>query len=83
MLDNYADNRRQTASLRIQAASIIWWEYYSGREVVEGWPHLDGYLGGWTKDIRITPADLRSALVQCGYHAEAGQGTGAGQPQLD
>jgi hypothetical protein len=62
---------------------FIWWEYYSGREVVEGWPHLDGYLGGWTKDIRITPADLRSALVQCGYHAEAGQGTGAGQPQLD
>jgi hypothetical protein len=54
-------------STRIQAASIIRWDYYSGREVVDGWPHLDGYLGAWTKDIRITPADLRAALVQCGY----------------
>ena len=57
----------EPADLRIQAASIIWWDYYSGREVVDGWPHLDGYLGAWTKDIRITPADLRAALVQCGY----------------
>lgn len=54
-------------NLRTQVACTIWWDYFSNREGKDAWRQLDRFLAAWTKDISITAADHRAALVQCGY----------------
>ncbi len=54
-------------NLHTQVAYTIWWDYFSNREGKDAWHHLDRFLAAWTKDISITAADHRAALVQCGY----------------
>ncbi len=54
-------------NLRTQVACTIRWDYFSNREGKNASHHLDRFLAAWTKDISITAADHRAALVQCGY----------------
>ena len=53
-------------SCRCEVAHIIWWDWFSGRDTVNRWDALDGFLKNptWNK-----PSDrlIINALVACGY----------------
>ncbi len=56
---------------RHHVAYIIWWDWFSIRECVDRWPHLDHFL---YKTDRSEPSlpDLIKGLITCGYtEAEA------------
>lgn len=52
---------------RIQAACIVWWDYFGSRNASERWPHLDRYVDAWRRTPRASRAKLLDALLQLGY----------------
>ena len=56
--------------LRTQAACIVWWDYFGGREVADRWPQLDEFRKDWRPPWEIDQPALESVLLQLGYHPE-------------
>jgi hypothetical protein len=53
--------------VRIQAACIVWWDYFGSRPASDPWPHLDDYKAAWKNDHNADNKKVRKALVQIGY----------------
>jgi hypothetical protein len=58
--------------LRDQLINIIWWDWFSEREVPNRWNHFDDAI---KRKVAITaPAEvLLEALIQCGYSRRLGR----------
>ena len=55
--------------VRIQAACIVWWDYFGSRPASDPWPHLDDYKAAWKNDHNAPGMKVRKALMQVGYPA--------------
>jgi hypothetical protein len=58
--------------VRTRVACMVWWDYFSFREVAEKWPHLDKYLAlafpaGQTAEINPSVTEIVRALESIGY----------------
>jgi hypothetical protein len=58
-------------SVRIQAACVVWWDYFAHREVTERWPHLDEYVRAWKPEMIFNQPRLEAALLKVGYLPDA------------
>jgi len=56
--------------LRVQAACIVWWDYFGGREVPDRWPHLDDCLKAWRPAWEIDQPRLEAELLKLGFHPQ-------------
>ena len=52
--------------MQTEVAHVIWWDWFSGRDVTERWPDLDTYIRQpkWNKP---TDAEIVAGLMLCGY----------------
>jgi len=53
--------------VRIQAACIVWWDYFGSRPGSDPWPHLDDYKAAWKNFHNADGKKVRKALMQVGY----------------
>ena len=53
--------------VRIQAACIVWWDYFGSRPASDPWPHLDDLRLAWKADHNADGKKVRKALMQVGY----------------
>jgi len=53
--------------VRIQAACIVWWDYFGSRPASDPWPHLDDYKAAWKNDHNADGKKVCEALMQVGY----------------
>jgi hypothetical protein len=56
-----------TRIVRIQAACIIWWDFFGGRPASDPWPHLDDYKSEWNVNQEADRSKVKAALVSAGY----------------
>lgn len=56
--------------LRVQAACIVWWDYFGKREVPARWPHLDVYRKAWQPSWEINQPALEAELLRLGFHPQ-------------
>lgn len=51
---------------RTEVAHMVWWDYFSQRECLDRWPHLDEFLRRpkWNSP---TENELQAGLIRCGY----------------
>jgi hypothetical protein len=52
--------------IRTEVAHVIWWDWFSGRNVSERWPHMDSYIRR-PKWHQPTDAQIIEGLILCGY----------------
>ena len=57
-------------SIKIQAACIVWWDYFAHREVSDRWPHLDECVQAWNVRIHVPQSQFEAALLSIGYLPE-------------
>ena len=50
--------------VRIQAACIVWWDYFGSRPASDPWPHLDDLRWAWKADHNADSKKVRKALMQ-------------------
>lgn len=51
--------------IQVEAACVIWWDFFGGRVSAHRWPHLDFWIN---QPVTITNEDaLVEALLACGY----------------
>lgn len=49
--------------LRVQVASIIWWDFFGGKP----WKHLNKYKDAWHPQINVEHGAVRGALIDLGF----------------
>ncbi len=52
--------------MQTEVAHVIWWDWFSGRDVSERWPDLDIYIKR-PKWHQPTDAQVIEGLMLCGY----------------
>ena len=53
--------------VRIQAACVIWWDFFGIRPASDPWPHLDDYKSEWNASQEADRDKVKAALVSAGY----------------
>jgi hypothetical protein len=53
--------------VRIQAARIVWWDYFGSRPSSDPWNDLDEYRAVWSDDQNADKCEVQAALVTIGY----------------
>lgn len=53
--------------VRIQAACIVWWDYFGGRSPAREWHDLDDYRDAWRVDHNVEKTAVWMALREIGY----------------
>lgn len=53
--------------VRIQAACIVWCDFFSSRPASDPWPHLDDLRWAWKADHNADGKKVSNALMQVGY----------------
>jgi len=56
--------------LRVQAACIVWWDFFAHRDVNARWSHLDNYLKTWRPSWEINQPALEAELLRLGFHPQ-------------
>jgi hypothetical protein len=54
-------------TVRIQVASIVWWDYFGGRKASDAWHQLDEYIDAWRFNNGADVLDVEEALVKIGF----------------
>ena len=55
--------------LRIEVACIVWWDFFGGHMVSDGWTDLDVYKHAWRIGPLMDVAAVAAGLMQAGYPA--------------
>jgi hypothetical protein len=52
--------------MQTEVAHVVWWDWFSGRNVTQRWPHLDTFIKR-PKWHQPTDAQIVEGLMLCGY----------------